>query len=135
MVKTDIKEKFIELRAQNNSLESIAKQLDISKPTAIKMNKELELEVNRLKLIDFEALATKYKMTRSARIESFGKLLERLDSAIESVHFEILSPLQLVELRLKLADRLKTELEFKYSEPGLASKGLDDITGYLVELD
>lgn len=135
MVKADIKENFIELRAQNNSLESIAKQLGISKPTVLKMNRELELEINRLKLINFEALAVKYKMVRSARIEGFGKLLERLDTALESVDLNRMTPVQLIELRFKVADRLKAELEFKYLEPGLGSKNFDDVTGYLAELD
>ncbi len=126
MVKADVAEKFIELRAENNSLESIAKQLGISKPTAIKIDKELELEVNRLKLINFESLAVKYKMMRSARIESFGKLLERLDTALDAADFDRMSPLQLIELRIKLADRLKEELAFKY---------LDMEQGYLAELD
>lgn len=118
MVNTEQKDKFIELRAQGFSLESIAKQLKISKPTAIKMNKELELEINRLKLIDFEALAIKYKMVRSARIESTGKLLERLDTALEAADFDRLSPIQLLELRFKLVDRMKAELDFEYWEPG-----------------
>jgi len=126
MVKTEVKDKFIELRAAGNSLEAIAGELGISKPTAIKINKELELDIDRLKLINIEALAVKYGMVRSARIESFGRLLERLDTALESVDLNRMTPLQLVELRLKVADRLKTELDFKY---------LDMEQGYLVEFD
>jgi len=135
MVDTDKNEKFIELRAQGLSFDTIAKKLNISKPTLIKMHKKLELDINRLKLINLESLAEQYKMSKSARLKTLGEMIGKLDLALESADFNKLSIVQLIELRLKLSDRMKAELEFIHFEPSDSSLLINYDSGCNIQVD
>lgn len=110
VVDSEKEEKFIELRARGFSYDSIAKQLDISKPTLLKLGKECEVAISRMKYINREALAEKYKLMKEARLEQFAKLLEKIDSAIEEADFAKVPLEKLVEMKCKLTDRMKEEL-------------------------
>jgi len=110
MVNSDTKEKFIELRAAGHSFDSIAKQLDISKPTALKLGNEFEQHIKRLQFINLEAMAEQYKLAKQFRIEGLAKLLEQVDTALQSVDFSKMAPEKLVALKCQLIDRLKQEL-------------------------
>ena len=97
------KKRFIELRAAGLSFDKIAAELEVSKTTLLKLNRKLAGEIERLKFINFEALAEKYKMLKTARLEALGCLLEKVDSALEAADFSKLSPERLVLLKLKLS--------------------------------
>lgn len=47
MKNNSIKENFIRLRAEGNSLNAISKELNTSKPTLIKWEKEFEKEIKK----------------------------------------------------------------------------------------
>ena len=115
MLSQEQREHFIELRAAGLSFDKIAAELGVSKTTLLKLNKELAGEIERLKFINFEALAEKYKMLKTARIEALGDLLKRVDSALEAADFSKLSPERLVLLKLKLSENLRAELSESFS--------------------
>jgi len=108
MVKAEETEKFIELRAQGLSFDSIAQQLNISKPTLLKKAREFQGEIERLKFINLESLAERYKALRAERLKALGGLLEKVDTAIDKADFEKLSPEKLVDLKLKLSDKMQS---------------------------
>lgn len=113
-VSLEQEEQFIELRAQGLSYDSIAKQLNISKPTLLKLGKECEVAISRLKYINYEALAEKYKLAKESRLKSFAELLERIDSAIEQKDLSTLPADKLIDMKCKLTDRLRGELSGKF---------------------
>lgn len=131
----DQKDKFIELRAQGLSFDKIAEQTGISKPTLIKMNRDLQVEVNRLKLINLESLADSYGMLRASRIKHIGNLLNRVDTALEQSDLNSLAPDRLFELRFKLTDRLQKELEFTHKEPGIGSPNMEGMFDCDMQVD
>jgi len=131
----DQKDRFIELRAQGLSFDKIAEQTGISKPTLIKMNRELKVEVNRLKLINLESLADSYGMLRASRIQHIGNLLNRVDTALEQADLNRLPPDRLFELRFKLSDRLQREFDFTHNEPGVGSANLNGLLDCKMQID
>jgi len=131
-----IREKFIELRAAGMSFERIAKELEVSKPTALKLGHDLEQDVKRLQYIQLETLAEKYQLLKVARVEAFAKMLAKIDSALESVDFEKLPAEKLVLLKLKLMERLRQELriqcDFFTCEQ---APTIHDESGYALQVD
>ena len=78
------KQKFIQLRAQGLSFESIAKELSVSKPTLIKWNAELYGEVQEAQFYEQENLLENYKLMRKQRFEFYCKLLSAALAELES---------------------------------------------------
>lgn len=126
MISQEAKERFIELRAEGLSFDTIGQQLDISKPTLIKMSRELSAKIEQLKYINLEAIAERYKAMKAGRLESIGRLLEKIDSAIEAVDFSRVPAEKLIELRLRLTDKMKAELSESFKvEKGALTELLD----------
>lgn len=110
MTKVEQQERFIELRAGGLSYDKIAAELGISKTTALQLGHDFEQEVKRLQYIHLEAMAEQYKLVKTARIEGIAKLLEQVDTALQSADFGKMAPEKLVLLKMKLQDRLLQEL-------------------------
>ncbi len=62
MTDTETQERFIELRASGYSFDKIALELGVCKTTLLKLSRKLAGEIERLKFINFEALAEKHKI-------------------------------------------------------------------------
>jgi len=137
MVKQDQKDKFIELRAAGYSFESIAKQLDISKPTLLKMAREFRSDIERLKFINLESLADRYKVLRADRLQALGGIAEKVDTAIEAADFSKLSPERLVELKLKLTEKMRDLLTDSFTIEKDAAQMLehDSTLGFELKVD
>ena len=117
MKDNETKERFIELRAEGRSFERIAKELKTSKQTLIDWSKELELEIANLKAIELEALQERYYLTKKAKIERFGKMLDKLKQEIEKRDFSQIPTDKLVDMIIKLHDHIKGELtEIQFTE-------------------
>lgn len=90
------KEKFLSMRAiEGKSLQSIANELNISKPTLIKWNKELENEIINLKNIEKDRILEEYKITVNTRLEALlllrQKILEELQNRpLEKIPYQTL---------------------------------------------
>ena len=81
----ELKELFLLKRAvEGKSINTISKELKVSKNTIIKWNKELEKELHNLEVLEKEKLIEKYKITLNTRLEFYlklrGKILQELNN-------------------------------------------------------
>lgn len=119
MNNTDKKKRFIELRAAGNSYQTIATELNVSKSTLTRWNKELSADIAQIKQKDLEALYQSYGMAREARIKQLGEIIKKIDKAIDAADLSEVAPEKLLDLKLKYLTAIKAE----YIEPAPA---LDD---------
>ena len=118
MTTNDIKLKIVEMRANNMSLASIAKELHISRTTCSKWVKELESDIAIKQSERKSEISDLYAMDRQHRINRLQAVLERLDKAISNADFSQMSPEALLKMKL----RYESELSREY--PITDSKGL-----------
>lgn len=110
------KHKFIELRAEGHSFNTIAQKLNKAKGTLIEWNKELAEEIANCKALQLEALYEKYYLLQENRLQLFGEVLLNLQKELEKRSFENLSTERLLELIPKYHALLKDEfIEPKFS--------------------
>ena len=120
MTTNDIKLKIVEMRANNMSLASIAKELHISRTTCSKWVKELESDIAIKQSERKSEISDLYAMDRQHRINRLQAVLERLDKAISNADFSQMS----TEALLKMKLRYESELSREYPIPD--SKGLSE---------
>ena len=122
MKETQVKEKFIQLRAEGLSLDKISTELNTSKPTLIKWQRELEKQISEAKLYEFESLFEQYRMLKKQRVEVYGERLQKVRNEIQSkldAYFKDLSITELLEMQEKLEAKLKAEMDSAgYTEGG-----------------
>ena len=110
------KHKFIELRAEGNSFNTIAQKLKKAKGTLIEWNKELAEEIANRKALQLEALYEKYFLLQESRLQLFGDVLLNLQKELAKRNFENLSTEKLLELIPKYHALLNAEfIEPKFS--------------------
>jgi len=110
MKSNEIKDKFIELRAQGNSYDNIAKKLNVSKQTLINWSKEFHIEILNLRAISLEALQEKYFLTKEKKIEFVGDIIRKLKAEADKRDLTKLTDRELFELILKYSEKLDKEL-------------------------
>ena len=103
------KREFIRLRAEGKSYSKIAGQLQISKATCTKWQKELEASITELQREQLHELCSSYGMTKEARIRSLGDTLEKINASLQAADFSEVDPAKLLDLKLKYAEALKGE--------------------------
>lgn len=116
---TEVKKKFIELRAQGWSFDKTAKKLGKSKQTLIDWSKELQEEIANLKALELEALYEKYYLLKETRLRSFGEMLTKIKKEVEGRNLSEIPTDKLLELYLKYNNQVKEELvepKFKTSQ-------------------
>ena len=109
MKSDEVREKFIELRAQGYGYSHIAKELGISKSTCFEWNKEMRYRVDEARDARLLDLYEQYDLSREARIKQLNKILGKIDSAIDAADFTSLSVKDLLEIRTKYASLLSAE--------------------------
>lgn len=109
MLTTEIKQRFILLRAENKSYSQIIKELNISKSSCIKLSKKLNSEIAQAKADRLQSLYNDYFMTKEARIQHLGETLKNIDKALEKADLSSLSPKDLLDYKLKYSQALKEE--------------------------
>lgn len=109
MLTTEIKQRFILLRAENKSYSQIIKELNISKSSCIKLSKKLNSEIAQAKADRLQGLYNDYFMTKEARIQHLGETLKNIDKALEKADLSSLSPKDLLDYKLKYSQALKEE--------------------------
>lgn len=117
MESTDIKEKFIELRAQGYSFDKIAKELGKAKQTLVDWSRELQEEIANRKALELEALYEKYYLLKEHRLKTFGATLSKLQKEIESRNLSDVPTDKLLDLQLKYLTFIRDE----YTEPQFRS--------------
>lgn len=100
---------FIELRAKGLSFDKIAKKLNVSKPTLIKLSKEFEHEINNFKIIELENLYEKYYMKKEKRITLFGDILKKINDELQNRDLSKIPTEKLFDLMIKYSKYLKDE--------------------------
>lgn len=131
------KEKFIELRAQCYSFDSIAQAIGVSKPTLLKWHCALENEINSMKFMILDSLIEKYKLAKVHRIESYKIMLDKIKESFDQCKLDNMPADKLLDMHLKLLDRLKAEMDIEYKEKGAMSQMFDnsDLQDHTVKLD
>lgn len=104
-------ERFIELRAQGRSYQTIAEDLGVSKQSLINWSKDLEVrvQIENFREIELETLREKYRLTKKANLELFGERLEALRGAFKTRDLAEISTEKLLDLLLKHEGRLQGE--------------------------
>ena len=100
------KQKFIQLRAEGLSYAKISDQLHLSKATCSKWESKFTEEIAELKRDHLQEL---YGMQKEARIKALGKVLNKIDDAIDDADFSAMTPAQLLDARLKYQKALSNE--------------------------
>ena len=91
------KQQFIELRANNESYEKIAKKLKVSKTTFIAWAKDSELDIENLRAITFEALQEQYKVGQQHRLQMWSEQLEMMRTELKTRGLGDIQTTKLVE--------------------------------------
>jgi transposase len=109
--KTVEKERFIELRAAGLSYDSIAAQLNVSKPTLISWGRELAKEVHNARTLRLDELFERFAVAKGKRVEAFGKRLEAILAELDTRNLADVKTEALLALALKYGESLKAEHE------------------------
>ena len=110
METTELKERFIELRAKGWSFDRIANELGKAKQTLIDWSKELQEEIANLKALELEALYEKYYLLKETRLQTFGEMLYKIKREIEGRDLSEVPTDKLLELLLKYNSQVKEEI-------------------------
>lgn len=132
MLDTKRKRQFIKLRAQGASYEKIIAEMHISRDTCQKLQQEFSDAIDEAKREELESLANEFHMVRTARIRATGKLLQKLDAAIDETDFSKVPADRLLSLRLQYVEALQKELAIP--RESLKSSDVDDILSAYVGL-
>jgi hypothetical protein len=106
----EARERFMVLRAQNNSYAAIERELGVTKKTLIAWGRECREEIENLEAIEYEALQEEYALTAQARVELFGEELRRVRNELATRDLSELSTPKLYDLLVKLSAQLKAEV-------------------------
>jgi hypothetical protein len=112
MSATELKEKFIVMRAKGMSFDRIAKELGKCKQTLVNWSKELEEEIANLKNIEIEALNEQFYISKQHKIQAFGEVLNKIRGEINARDLSEVPTDKLMDLFLKYyalleADRIE----------------------------
>jgi transcriptional regulator with XRE-family HTH domain len=131
----ETKERFIELRAKGWSFDKIAKELGKAKQTLIDWSKELQNEIVNRKALELEALYETYYLLKENRLQTFGAMLTKIKTEVESRDLSDVPTDKLLDLFLKYNSQVKEEIiepVFKSSqeikEERLDRELLDELT-------
>ena len=110
METTEIKERFIELRAKGWSYDKIAKEIGKAKQTLIDWSKELQDEIANRKALELEVLYETYYLLKEAKIKKYGAILSKITNELENRDFNNVTTGRLLELYLLYFERLSQEV-------------------------
>ena len=111
MKENEVKQKFVELRAEGLSYDKISKEIAVSKPTLMKWEKQFSQEIKELRFIQFETLKEKYLMTKEARVENYGELLTKAKEELKSRDLKDISSDKLLNMINDLENKFKEEFK------------------------
>lgn len=110
METTELKERFIELRAKGWSFDKIAKETGKAKQTLIDWSKELQDEIANRKALELEAIYESYYLMRENRLQTFGAMLTKIKEEVERRDLSDVPTDKLLELLLKYNSQVKEEI-------------------------
>ena len=113
------KERFVELRAEGRSFDSIAKELGVSKTTLLKWSRDLEDKINNEQYFAYQRLIEQYKMTKIARIKLKMQELQKVNDAVNQKDYNEIPVKDLFNIQEKLESQLKnliSNVEYRTGE-------------------
>jgi hypothetical protein len=110
METTELKERFIELRAKGWSFDKIAKETGKAKQTLIDWSKELQDEIGNRKALELETLYESYYLMRENRLQTFGAMLTKIKEEVVRRDLSDVPTDKLLELLLKYNSQVKEEI-------------------------
>lgn len=113
METTEVKEKFIELRAKGYSFDKIAKELGRAKQTLIDWSRELQDEIANYKAMELEVLYEKYYLLKKDRLKSFAEVLQKIKKELDRRDLKDVATDKLLDIYTKY----NSLLEVEYIEP------------------
>jgi len=124
MKEAKTRQKFLELRAQGKSLRAIEIEIGTNRGTLAKWESECKEELENLKAMELEVMREEYSLTMQARIERFGRQLQRVTEELENRDLSDIPTPRLVDLAIKLDTKLREEgpTPTITSEAGLAAR-------------
>ncbi len=99
--KTELKERFVELRAAGHSYAAIAEQLHVSKPTLIAWGRKLTLDVQNACALRMDELYERFAVAKTRRVEAFGKRLQAILAELDNRDLESVKTKTLLAMALK----------------------------------
>lgn len=135
METSELKEKFILLRAKGYSFDRIAKELGKSKQALVNWSKDFDEEISNLKNMELEALNEQYYLSKRRKIEVLGEFLNKLKAEMDGRDLTLVPTEKLMDLFLKYYSVLETERvepTFKSSEEIRTSKTDKAALDYLI---
>lgn len=111
MKSLDVKENFVELRAEGKSYDTIAEELGVSKQTLINWSKDLSEEINNLKVVAIDTIQEKYIANKQARVAMFGTMLKKVREELEKRDLSDIPTNQLAEMLFKFSNNLRQETD------------------------
>lgn len=111
MKNIDDKQRFIELRANGKSFDTIAKEINVSKPILIGWQKEFDLEISTLLFTNLQDLISQIADSKQERIKALFERLKKLNQEIDNRDLSTLSVKELAILQEKTERQIGKELE------------------------
>lgn len=111
-----VKEKFIELRANGNSLDKISSMIGVSKPTLIKWSREFNIEISNMRALALDSLREKYLLSQEARVKRLALVIEKIEANLEKTSSIDLKFDVAVKLLLSTQDLLDKELKVNFMD-------------------
>lgn len=117
MLSTQKRHDFVRMRADGKSFRQIQEELGISRTTCSAWAHELEAEVAVCRSENLASLYQEYGLTKEARIKRLGKMVQRIEDALDAADLSQVPPAKLLELHAKYCEALKAEYSGADDEP------------------
>ncbi len=101
MYPEEIKMKFLELRIQNLSLDKISKEINVSKQTLIKWNREFSSEITEWKETILEQKLEQYGLSISGQLDLINERLNTIQKELDKNETLDLDPKELMQMEIQ----------------------------------
>ena len=106
----ELKDRFIEMRAEGRTLSAIAKELEIAQNTAVNWSRELSEEIAAIEAFKAEEMIEKYRMTKEKRIEMYGNRLLAMQDELARRDLSEVPTNKLFDMTMKCSKALEAEI-------------------------
>ena len=100
-------QKFIALRSQGWTYARLMVELNVSKPTLINWSRKFQFQIQNLRAIELEALASKWLSSVTDHVNGLGQQLQKVEAELAGREVKDLSTTQLYGLAQKLRRQLQ----------------------------
>ena len=109
MTKLDKRARFIELKANGQSLRAIAEELHVAKSTLSLWEQELRLEIARHRAERLQDVYKEYGLLKEARIKALGTALQNIDKELSKRDLTQVPTDKLLDYKLRYTHALSEE--------------------------